>query len=191
MLQVTLSSAEISCDHCIATIRETVDAIDGARFLSGDPTSRQFAIEVAGGAVLDSVSVALTEAGYPLGDASASPSVPALPVVAGLELAGESWTPLYRVTKTDVGADVNYACPCSCEAGFALDRSKSHQPPESCCCGRQIMVGTDAESRLRSALGSPEAYAYDLQTVTMPWGQPLPVALAIPREGAEHGTHAV
>ena len=189
MLQVTLNSSEISCDHCIATIRETVDSIDGARFLSGDPSSRQFAIEVASGAVLDAVSAALAEVGYPLGDAAAPASAPS--PVAGLHMAGEAWTPLYRVTKTDVGADVNYACPCSCEAGFALDRSKSEQAPESCCCGRQIMVGADAESRLRSALGTPEAYAFDLQTVTMPWGQPLPVALAIPREGAEHGAHEV
>jgi len=187
MLQLTLTSAEISCDHCIASIREALDAIDGVRFLSGDPATRQFAIEVESGAVLDAVSSALAEAGYPLGDAAA----PAPASMATLDIAGEAWTPLYRVTKTDVGADVNYACPCSCEAGFALDRSKSEQAPESCCCGRQIMVGMDAESRLRSALGSPDAYAFDLQTVTMPWGQPLPVALAIPREGAEHGTHEV
>ena len=189
MLQLTLTSAEISCDHCIATIRETVDAIEGARFLSGDPTSRQFAVEVASGAVLDALSHALAEAGYPLGEAAARAPAPAS--MAGLEMAGPTWSPTYRVTKTKVGADVNYACPCSCEAGFALDRAKSEQAPESCCCGRQIMVGADAESRLRTALGTSEAYAFDVQTVTMPWGQPLPVALAIPREGAEHGTHEV
>lgn len=189
MLELTLTSAEISCDHCISTIRETVDALEGARFLSGDPATKQFAIEVSSGAVLDAVGTALAEVGYPLG-AAATPAS-AVASVAGLEMAGEAWMPIYRVTKTDVGADVNYACPCSCEAGFALDRSRSEQAPESCCCGRQIMVGADAESRLRSALGSPEAYAFDLQTVSMPWGQPLEVALAIPREGAEHGTHEV
>lgn len=189
MLQLTLTSAEISCDHCIATIREAVEAIDGARFLSGDPASKQFAIEVASGSVLDHVGTALADAGYPLSEAAAP--APAPRSMAGLEMAGAAWTPTYRVTKTNVGADVNYACPCSCEAGFALDRSKSEQAPESCCCGRQIMVGSDAESRLRMAVGTPEAYAFDLQTVTMPWGQPLPVALAIPREGAEHGTHEV
>ena len=74
MPQMTLYAPDITCDHCIATIRETVDSIDGARFLSGDPSSRQFAIEVASGAVLDAVSAALAGVGYPLGDAAAPAS---------------------------------------------------------------------------------------------------------------------
>ena len=190
MLQLTLTSAEISCDHCIATIRETVDAIEGARFLSGDPTSRQFAVEVASGAVLDALSARAGGGRVPTGRGRGAQRLRRHRWPAS-RWRGPTWSPTYRVTKTNIGADVNYACPCSCDAGFALDRAKSEQAPESCCCGRQIMVGADAESRLRTALGTSEAYAFDVQTVTMPWGQPLPVALAIPREGAEHGTHEV
>ena len=51
-------------------------------------------------------------------------------------------------------------------------------------------MGHDAEQRLHAALEARGAYRYDLQTLTMPWGQPLPVALAIPVEGATHGAHA-
>ena len=32
----------------------------------------------------------------------------------------------------------------------------------------------------------PAAYAFDVQTLTMPWGQPLEVALATPLQ-PEHG----
>ena len=179
-MQLLLSSPEITCDHCIATIQRAVDAIEGARFIEGNPDARTFSIEVASGGLLDAVGVALAAEGYPLGEAPApGASAPAIDL--------SSWTPEYRVTDTEAGADVNYACPCSCDAGFAFDRAQAEQAPESCCCGRQIVVGADAEARLRSALEDPAAYAFDVQTVTMPWGQPLPVALATPATGAEHG----
>ena len=183
-MQLILTSAEISCEHCIETIRRTVDAVEGARFVHGDPVTKQFAIEVTSGALLDAVSQALAAEGYPLGDAPAAGDTASIPA---FDL---DWQPAYRVTKTDVGADVNYACPCSCDAGFALDRAKADQDPESCCCGRQILVGADAERRLRRALHTSDGYTFDVQTVEMPWGQPLPVALAVPRVGPDSDAHA-
>ena len=96
--------------------------------------------------------------------------------------------PEYITTATSVGADVNYQCPCGCYAGFAFDRSVAEQDPESCCCGRTILVGREATSRLGTFLADPSTYALDEQTVTMPWGQPLPVALATPPDAA-HGAH--
>ena len=96
--------------------------------------------------------------------------------------------PEYVTTATALGADVNYQCPCGCYAGFAFDRSVAQQDPESCCCGRTILVGRDATPRLVSFLSDAETYGLDEQTITMPWGQPLSVALATPPD-AEHGTH--
>ena len=97
--------------------------------------------------------------------------------------------PSYVVTRTDLGADVNYQCPCGCYAGFAFDRSVASQLPESCCCGRTMLVGTGASDRLLAALPDAESYGLDEQPVTMPWGQVLPVALATP-SGAEHDGQA-
>jgi copper chaperone CopZ len=188
-VQLTLSSPNITCEHCIATIERTVNATAGARFLHGNDVFQTFVIEVDSGAVLDAVSVALAAEGYPLGDAGAATEARAAPTTSA-HGDDASWTPAYRVTRTEAGADVNYACPCSCEAGFALDRAQAAQDPESCCCGRQILVGRDAEARLRTALDSPTAYRFDVQTVEMPWGQPLAVALAVPLAGATHGTQA-
>ncbi len=183
-MQLTLTAPDITCEHCIATIERTVNAIEGAHFLHGSELTQTFAIEVGSGGVLDAVSAALAAEGYPLGEASATPAG-----TAAAAIDESTWTPAYRVTRTEVGADVNYACPCSCEAGFALDRSRAEQDPESCCCGRQILVGQDAEHRLRGALAEPHAYRYDHQALTMPWGQPVEVVLAIPLGGAEHGSH--
>ncbi|MSP21754.1 MAG: copper chaperone [Dehalococcoidia bacterium] len=186
-MQLTLSSPTITCEHCIATIEHTVNAVDGGRFIHGNDALRTFAIEVDSGAVLDAVSAALEAAGYPLGAAGEANAAPPASEHAHDDA---SWTPSYRVTRTEAGADVNYACPCSCDAGFALDRARAAQDPESCCCGRQILVGRDAEDRLRATLESPAGYRFDVQTVEMPWGQPLPVALAVPLEGATHGASA-
>jgi hypothetical protein len=43
-----------------------------------------------------------------------------------------------------------------------------------------MLVGRAASERLRSYLGTAGSYEFDLQTVTMPWGQPLEAALATP-----------
>lgn len=174
MPQMTLYAPDITCDHCIATISRTVDGVAGARFVSGDESAHSFVVELDGGAVLDAVSAALTEEGYPLGEATAAASE------HGADAFPAGWTPEYTVTKSDAGADLNYACPCSCDAGFALDRSQSEQSSESCCCGRHTLAGPNAEQRLRASLDGEGTYRIDVQQVTMPWGQPIETAMAIP-----------
>jgi copper chaperone CopZ len=181
MPQMTLYAPAIHCEHCIATIQKAVDAVPGARFLDGSWEARSFNIEVDSGAVLDAVAAAMAAEEYPLGDAAA-----AALAIATAE-AGPTH-PEYRVTRTEAGADINYSCPCGCDAGFALDRSQAEQSPESCCCGRNILAGRDAAARLRATLEDESAfYPLDVQMVTMPWRQPVEVALATPREGAHHG----
>ncbi len=174
-MQMLLSSPEITCDHCIATIRGVADQTDGARFVSGDPDRRTFVVDVDSGTALDRLGAALAAAGYPLGD------VPADTSAAHGEPAAD-WTPgEYRVVRSDVGANVNYDCYCGCDAGFALDRSQADQATESCCCGNHIFVGPDAGRRIAGKLDPAATYRIDVREITMPWGQPMEVALAIPR----------
>jgi len=175
-MQVMLSSAEITCEHCIETIRKTVEA-SGATFVGGDADARTFVVDVATGAALDELSNALADAGYPLGEVGATSGH------ASGTLTPD-WRPAaYRIEKSEVGANVNYDCYCGCDAGFALDRSQVDQATESCCCGNHIFVGPGAASRITSKLEDPGSYRIDAQTVTMPWGQPMDVALAIPLGG--------
>ena len=84
-----------------------------------------------------------------------------------------------KVERTDAGADITYSCPCgSTTEVFHLDRAQADQGPHS-CCGHHTLVGANAAERLRSRLG--DGYAIDVQTVTMPWGQPLEAAQAVPK----------
>lgn len=176
MLQVTLYAPDISCDHCLATIERVVSARDGARFVAGDVEGRRFTVEVDAGDVLDSLAPALAAEGYPLGPAVDHASEYRAPADAG--------APSYRVTPTDAGAEINYDCPCGCVAGFAYNRAVAEAEPESCCCGRTMLVGRAAEERLRRGLPATETYGVDVQTLTMPWGQPLEVALAVPGQAS-------
>ncbi len=180
-MQVLLSSPEITCEHCIATIREVVQASGAGTFISGDPETRTFTVDLASGSALDGLSAALTDAGYPLGaveEKAGAPHPGAHPAL------NADWRPsAFRIEKTDVGANVNYDCYCGCDAGFALDRAEVDPAPESCCCGNQILVGAGAGDRIGSKLDDASTYRIDRQTVTMPWGQPVEVALAIPIVG--------
>ncbi|MDA0351261.1 MAG: heavy-metal-associated domain-containing protein [Chloroflexi bacterium] len=174
-MQLTLYAPDVTCEHCIATIQKAVGTVDGATFVSGDPDGKSFVIEVASGAVIDRVAAATEAEGYPLGDAAPAAE-------HGGTAADPNWVPTYTVTGTDKGADINYACPCSCTAGFGLDRAVADQHAEGCCCGRQMLVApTDAEARLKADLSSGE-YRFNLQTIEMPWGQPMQAAIAIPVE---------
>ncbi len=176
---MTLHAPAISCEHCIATIERAVSETPGAMFVSGNIEGRRFAIEVVEGAVLDQVARVLADEGYPLG--------PALDAAAALEGVAADAPPMYRVTPTDAGAEINYDCPCGCVAGFAFNRAIASAEPESCCCGRTMLAGRSAEERLRSGLSQPDAYHLDVQTLTMPWGQPMEVALAIPAQSGDEG----
>ncbi len=189
-MQLTLYAPDVTCDHCIASIRGAVETVEGATFVSGDPNAKSFVVEVAAGAVVDAIAAATSAEGYPLGDATPAAATPNLvttfTVAAtdsnGSSVADQDWLPTYTVTATDKGADINYACPCGCTAGFAFDRSVADQHAEGCCCGRQMLVApTDAEVRLKGGLNGGD-YRFDLQTVEMPWGQPMQAAIAIPAE---------
>ena len=176
-MQMKLYAPDVTCEHCIASIKDAVNSIEGATFVSGDPDSKSFIAEVASGTILDQLAVATEAEGYPLGD---------IPSDVGHGHTGEygasDWFPDYRVTPTAKGADVNYTCYCGCDAGFAFDRSEVAQSAEGCCCGNRIMVApAEAESRIKPDL-EDRKYRIDIQRITAPWGQPLQTALAIPSE---------
>ncbi len=77
-------------------------------------------------------------------------------------------------------AHVNYQCPCSCIGGVVYSADRLLEKPGRCCCGRILMVGPDAEARLRAMLPGDTAYEMDLGSVTLPWGDVAETALAVP-----------
>jgi copper chaperone len=64
--EVTLTAPDISCDHCIATIRKALSKLAGVQFLSGNPQAKQVTIRYDPAMVdMTAIEKAMEEEGYP------------------------------------------------------------------------------------------------------------------------------
>ncbi len=67
MNRVTLEAPDITCDHCIASIRKAVTKLPSVQFLEGNPDSKQVTLEYDPSAVqMEAVEEAMEEEGYPV-----------------------------------------------------------------------------------------------------------------------------
>lgn len=66
METITLSIPNISCNHCVMTIRRESGFVDGVTFLSGDAAGKTATFDVADETALAALKAALAEAGYPV-----------------------------------------------------------------------------------------------------------------------------
>ncbi len=67
MERATLEAPEISCDHCIQSIRTSVEKLPGVQFISGDPDGKQVVVEYDPGQTsLGGIEAAMEEEGYPV-----------------------------------------------------------------------------------------------------------------------------
>ena len=82
---------------------------------------------------------------------------------------------------------VRYVCDCGCRPQVRLRRD-APAAHEHCCCGIAHAAGPDARGHLTSYLAERKAagedvdrgYAIAEARVSDPWGDPVPVAYAVP-----------
>ena len=65
METITLSIPNISCNHCVMTVKRESGFVDGIEFVSGDVDKKSATFRVAGDKALQELKAALAEAGYP------------------------------------------------------------------------------------------------------------------------------
>ena len=65
MKTITLNIPNISCNHCIMTIKRESGFVEGAEFVSGDVEAKSATFQVESDAALAALKEALVEAGYP------------------------------------------------------------------------------------------------------------------------------
>jgi copper chaperone CopZ len=65
METITLSIPNISCNHCVMTVKRESGFVDGAEFVSGDVEAKTASFQVAGDEALAALKETLAEAGYP------------------------------------------------------------------------------------------------------------------------------
>jgi copper chaperone len=67
MEHASLTAPDMSCAHCVATIKEEVGALPGVASVEADPTTKRVEIDFDPGQVsLAQIEAALNEAGYPV-----------------------------------------------------------------------------------------------------------------------------
>lgn len=65
METITLDIPNISCNHCVMTIKRESGFVEGVEFISGDVEGRKATFKVAGDDALSALKSVLAEAGYP------------------------------------------------------------------------------------------------------------------------------
>ena len=83
---------------------------------------------------------------------------------------------------------VSYECDCGCRPMAHYYEGSAEAAHEHCCCGKVHFAGPQAKVQLEEYLvqrrqeGLDEGLAYvlDATEVKAPWGEPLPVAYALP-----------
>jgi copper chaperone CopZ len=65
METVELSIPNISCNHCVMTVKRESGFVDGAEFVSGDVEGKSATFRIAGDEALAALKETLAEAGYP------------------------------------------------------------------------------------------------------------------------------
>ena len=66
MDSVKLDIPNISCNHCIMTVKRESGFVDGVEFVSGDVEGKTATFKVTGEEALSALKSALAEAGYPV-----------------------------------------------------------------------------------------------------------------------------
>ncbi len=67
MQHVTVTAPDISCAHCVATVKEAVGSLPGVASVEADPDSKRVEIAFDPGRVsVTQIAAALDEAGYPV-----------------------------------------------------------------------------------------------------------------------------
>ncbi|MPZ48234.1 MAG: YHS domain-containing protein [Dehalococcoidia bacterium] len=99
-----------------------------------------------------------------------------------------------RAGEKPAEAHVNYKCPCGCDAGLIYDRVSGSRELGQCCCGRLLWAGDKADEVISFFYEDGIDYALDVGSVTLPWGDSVMTALAVPpsaleAEGGEQTEH--
>ena len=65
MEKIKLHIPNISCGHCVMTIKREVGEMDGVQSVDGDPATKDVEIAFASPATLEGIKSLLDEIGYP------------------------------------------------------------------------------------------------------------------------------
>ena len=65
MTKETLSIPNISCGHCVISIKNELNELDGIKIVEGDPENKSITVEFESPVTLDQIKETLKEINYP------------------------------------------------------------------------------------------------------------------------------
>ncbi len=65
MEKQTFSIPNISCGHCVMSIKNELSELEGVKTVEGDPAQKSIAVEWEAPATLDQIKTVLTDINYP------------------------------------------------------------------------------------------------------------------------------
>jgi copper chaperone len=65
MTKETLSVPNISCGHCVMSIKNELSELEGVKTVDGDPTNKNITVEFEPPVTLDKIKETLKEINYP------------------------------------------------------------------------------------------------------------------------------
>jgi copper chaperone len=65
MTKETLSVPNISCGHCVMSIKNELSELEGVKTVDGDPTNKSITVEFESPVTLDQIKETLKEINYP------------------------------------------------------------------------------------------------------------------------------
>lgn len=68
MEKKTVYIPNVSCSHCINTIRTEITELDGVAKVKGDPVTKKITFEWKSPATWEDIEAALDDIGYPVGE---------------------------------------------------------------------------------------------------------------------------
>ena len=66
METIKVDIPNISCNHCVMTVKRESGFVDGVEFVSGDVEGKTATFQVAGNEAMSALKSALAEVGYPV-----------------------------------------------------------------------------------------------------------------------------
>ena len=65
MTKETFSISNISCGHCVMSIKNELNELDGIKLVEGDPENKSITVEFESPATLEQIKETLKEINYP------------------------------------------------------------------------------------------------------------------------------
>ena len=180
---ILVQSVNITCDHCINTIKDSVDQINNITFISGDAENKSFIVNIEKIDSLHDLVSTLKKIDYPLNDFKNYDSTS-----SSNSINKSNWSPEIKIKANESDqASVHYSCHCGCDIELLFNRQNPIFNLQDCCCGTfSIIHPSNSYKHIQTEISAKNISTtfefINIENIAMPWGQPVQLSIAIQKD---------